>query len=273
LSDDFVTATDDLMAAGVRLEEIADALGVAHQTVRGYRLAPNASGYRRPPEGWQERLIRFAEERGKKFQLLRRDLAMQVGAKTERNVDWFCALVRIAGASFAGSASLVQLQNEIDMAAVKRRLQSLEDPISQIHPDVPRLAERLYEAVRSGNVGLLEIPDEFYDEFARPLAALHSSGYLREGHALARRRPINIRMSDPTFLLYCATLSDDSPRVATVVEAVDSAETGRWLKGAELAQQYGVPLPVVDAVFEVYEVKGYGLTSKTIGASLYYPKV
>lgn len=76
---DFKTATDRLMKKGVRLEDVADALGVAHQTVRGYRLDPGASGYRRPPDNWRPKLAELLEKRGGDLQDLARELREEAG--------------------------------------------------------------------------------------------------------------------------------------------------------------------------------------------------
>jgi hypothetical protein len=64
---DFVKATDRLMAAGVTLQEMAQALGVAHNTVRVARMDPESSSYRRPPAGWQAALGKLARERGREL--------------------------------------------------------------------------------------------------------------------------------------------------------------------------------------------------------------
>lgn len=61
---DFVQATDQLMAAGITLQEMAEALGVAHNTVRVARLDPASSSYRRPPAEWRAVLARLARRRG-----------------------------------------------------------------------------------------------------------------------------------------------------------------------------------------------------------------
>lgn len=58
----FKEATDRL-AGCVGHTDIAAALGVSTQLVRQARLAPEAQGYRTPPEGWHGTLIRLAEER------------------------------------------------------------------------------------------------------------------------------------------------------------------------------------------------------------------
>jgi len=52
-----------MMAAGVTVAEIAEALGAQHATARAYRLDPDATGYRNPPHGWEEVFSRLAKER------------------------------------------------------------------------------------------------------------------------------------------------------------------------------------------------------------------
>ena len=51
-------------------------------------------------------------------------------------MNWFFKFVRIAGASFPVASSLVQLQSELDSDELNRRIQKLEDPISNLHEDV-----------------------------------------------------------------------------------------------------------------------------------------
>jgi hypothetical protein len=61
---DFTEATDAMMAKGVTLAEMAEALGVAHTTIRASRLDPATPSYRRPPEDWGPKLAELAEDRG-----------------------------------------------------------------------------------------------------------------------------------------------------------------------------------------------------------------
>lgn len=67
---EFHEATDALMAAGVTVAEIAEALGVQHATARAYRMDPDAAGYRRPPAGWEDGLAALAHDRGQELQEL-----------------------------------------------------------------------------------------------------------------------------------------------------------------------------------------------------------
>lgn len=63
----FHEATDKLLAAGVQLADVAGALGLAHASVRRFRLDPASSAYRSPPAGWEARLARLARERSKQL--------------------------------------------------------------------------------------------------------------------------------------------------------------------------------------------------------------
>jgi len=64
---DFKAATNLL---GVSAPELAEAFGLRPQTIRQMRLAPDATNFRNPPEGWQKVVIRLAKERGKKLKAL-----------------------------------------------------------------------------------------------------------------------------------------------------------------------------------------------------------
>lgn len=64
----FNEATDGLLAGGVTLNEIADALGVSYAAVKQARLAPDNTAHRRPPVGWQPKLIQLARQRGRSLE-------------------------------------------------------------------------------------------------------------------------------------------------------------------------------------------------------------
>jgi hypothetical protein len=71
---EFSSATDRLMAAGVSLQEIGEALGIAYTTVRAQRLDPASASYRRPPEDWRPRLAKLAQGRGLELVALAEEL-------------------------------------------------------------------------------------------------------------------------------------------------------------------------------------------------------
>jgi hypothetical protein len=71
---DFRAATAALMAEGVTLEEIAQALGVAYTTARAYRLEPSSTSFRAPPDGWEPALAKLAKTRGRALAKLAKQL-------------------------------------------------------------------------------------------------------------------------------------------------------------------------------------------------------
>jgi hypothetical protein len=58
----------------VTTAEIADAAGVSVDSVRQARLRPGGSGYRPPPQGWRDVVIRLAEERIRRLEQLVKEL-------------------------------------------------------------------------------------------------------------------------------------------------------------------------------------------------------
>ncbi len=59
---DFRTAVN-VLGKQITTAEIADAFGMSPHSIRQARLQEGAPGYRRPPDGWQEVLLRLARER------------------------------------------------------------------------------------------------------------------------------------------------------------------------------------------------------------------
>lgn len=187
----------------------------------------------------------------------------------EGAVDRFLALIRVAGASFPIAASMVQLQAEIDIVEMRRRIEALEDPVAGIHPDVPAVGALIYHALGAGAGRKVYLEEAQYDRFGRCLAALEARGLVQGGHTLGRRYEDGLRVADPFFLVYLARAFDEGVGLASVLAEVDECAPRTWLNGERLAEEHKLPLSVVHAVFQVYEAMGYGLTSKTIGESRY----
>ena len=96
-------------------------------------------------------------------------------------MEWMLKLIRVAGSSFPVASSLVQLQSEIDSQDFEIRLRELEDPISNLHEDIPRLSEILYSKVKTENDKHIELSNEDYKKFARSLAVVEAEGLIEGG--------------------------------------------------------------------------------------------
>ncbi len=185
------------------------------------------------------------------------------------SVGWLMKVLRVAGASFPGSSSLVQVQSELDSLEMAKRLQELSDPISYLHKDVPEASKLIYENLRKEDFATLDFSDEFYNKFSRPLAVLDSYGLISKKHGLGSRIPCGINLIDPSFILYMCNLAEDHHKMQEITDIVDRCEPVLSLDGNTLKDIIRLPVTVIRAVFMVYESKGYGLVSKTIGRCQY----
>jgi len=186
-------------------------------------------------------------------------------------MNWFFTLVRSVGASFPGSASMVQLQAEIDSRETQRRLRALEDPVSGLHPDVRGLSKLIYDRLRSSG-NMIHVDEDMYARFARPLHILDSQGLIDVTHVIGRPFPDSFWVTNSSYIFYLCALFEDSGKMDSLVNRIDEASAGRWLRGAEFAAELDLPLPVVKAIFQLYERRGLGLLSKEIGTANYYVK-
>jgi hypothetical protein len=189
-------------------------------------------------------------------------------ANTEQS--WLSTLVRVLGSSFFLTAPLVQLQSDLDSRKTQRILARLDDPISTLHADVRAVSKLIYDLVREYNAKSLDASAEFYERYARVLAILESQGLIQATHGLSQRYAGGFWISNPQYILYMAALFEDPDKMDFLVKYVDQAQRRTWLKGADIAQELGLPVPVVKAVFDVYESKGLGVCSKEVGTANYY---
>jgi len=184
-------------------------------------------------------------------------------------MDWFFSIIRVAGASFPMASSLVQLQSEIDSKTLLRRVEKLEDPVSFLHDDVPKLSKFIYQELRVADSTILSFSDEFYTQYSRALAALESQGFIKGLHAIGKKYAGGVYLIDPSYIMYLCAVAEDKRRMEKLIEIVDSCELGKWLDGAKIQSEVDLPLPVIKAVFDIYESKGFGFCSKERGTILY----
>lgn len=146
-------------------------------------------------------------------------------------MDWFFSLVRIASASFPVASSFVQLQAEIDSKALMERVAKLEDPVSHLHDDIPELSKQIYHKLKSENSVKLNFEEGFYKKYSRPLAILESHAYITGRHNLGEKYAAGIRLVDPSYIMYLCMIEEDSEKMESLIEVVDSCEVGECLDG------------------------------------------
>lgn len=176
--------------------------------------------------------------------------------------DWFGLLVRSAGASFPGASSLAHFQGELDMQAIDERLKRFEDPISQLHEDIPEISKRIYDAVKTADGNLLDLEMSTYSECKRSLAILESNGLIRGHHAIGERYACGISIPNTEYLLYLASHFEDATKMKQLLDAVESLSDGKSTRTNELAENHCIPCLVVNAVLQSFVDKGFGRMSK-----------
>jgi hypothetical protein len=187
--------------------------------------------------------------------------------------DWFLSIIRIAGSSFPVASSFVQFQAEIDSKVLDKRIAKLEDPVSSLHNDVPMLSQNIYQKLKIANSINLDFDEEFYQKYSRPLAALNSQGFIGIKSAITKKYPLGIKLVDPSYIMYlCSLDKDNNSKMEMLISTVDNVQIGEWLNGNNLHISIGLPIPVIQAVFSIFESKGYGLCSKNIGSCQYMGK-
>jgi hypothetical protein len=185
----------------------------------------------------------------------------------ERYVGWFFSIIRIAGASFPVASSFVQLQAEIASEALITRVAKLE-----VHDDVPELSREIYHKLKAENSAKLYFEEKFYIKYSRALAALEAHGYIKGGHAPGKDYAVEIRLVDPSYIMYLCALEEDNDKMESLIQVVDNCKVGEWLDGNSIQRSIDLPLPAIEAVFDIYESKGYGLCLEEIGSTKYMGK-
>jgi len=195
-----------------------------------------------------------------------------VRLKMERHMDWLLSIVKIAGAAFPVTSSLVQFLAEVDSKALMERVDRLEDPVSCIHDDVPELSRLIYRKLKVEKLTKLDFDDEFYKKYSRALATLESHGFIQGGHVFGKKYAAGIRLVDSSYIMYLCALEEDGEKMESLIKVVKDCEVGEWLDGKNIQTSIDLPLPVIKAVFDIYKSKGYGLCSKEIGSTKYMGK-
>lgn len=202
--------------------------------------------------------------------MVNREMSLATLMPTIDPMKWLCAIIRIVGVSFPGMSSLVQLQAELDANSIDDRLKKLEDPISALHEDVPELSKLIYSRIQIAESNSISLDDSSYAKFRRALASLESAGHIRGAHALGKRFAAGLRVENATYMLYMCSLFEDESKMDKLIEIVESCHRGQSLRAQNVMQETGLANAVINAVFKIFEAKGYGIRSKEVGLNQAY---
>lgn len=179
------------------------------------------------------------------------------------------SVARVVGASLPFAPSLIQLQAEIDSAAIQQRLLALEDPISTLHPDIREMSENIYQELVVAGQENLRFDAAFYTKYSRPLAILEAQGCIIGIHAIGAKYVNGLWLKDPRYVVYLCALYEDQKKMDGLVQLIENCAPGQWLRGEDVETDLQLPRPVIQALFQLYEARGLGSCSKEAGAVCY----
>jgi hypothetical protein len=184
-------------------------------------------------------------------------------------MKWLMPVARIVGASLPFIPSLMQLQAEMDSAVIQRRLLLLEDSISVLHPEIREVSEKLYQALASSSTSKLLFDGAFYSRYSKPLAILEAKGFIIGSHAIGAKYVNGLSIQEPKYVVYLCALYEDQDKMDCLLQQLEDCKHGQWLHGEVIARDLQLALPVIKALFQLYEERGLGHCSKEIGAVSY----
>jgi hypothetical protein len=184
-------------------------------------------------------------------------------------VEWFFRFVRMAGASNPVSAIFLQIQSEVDAIEVNKRLDSLEDPIISMHDLSYELCKCLYQGMLDGGGFDLNLEDDFYSNYSRPLAIFEAKGYVKRIMGVGCQHVTVVELTDPSFIVYLGRKFADQISIAELYDLVENCQVGEHIDGIQLGNALNVPFLIVRALFQVCQNNGIGLLSNETGTCSY----
>lgn len=143
--------------------------------------------------------------------------------------------------------------------------------IKSLGPRGVELSELLYSKIQSQDV--LSMAFDWCDPFlpfARELRELEASGVLNSRAMVDKTNEFKegFRL-DPIFVAYLGQRYADPREMRKLTNAIENAD--EQLNGLKLRTWIDVPVVVIHSFFKLYEAKGQGIVSETVGESIYIP--
>ncbi len=173
-------------------------------------------------------------------------------------MTWVLSLIKILGSLNPVSSVLVQVLGEIEGKRTADAIEQLSDPISSLHKDVKALSKEIYSALKEQNNINFQMPESFYIKYKSALSILESNGRIELDQAAGVQTPSEIRLSDPSFILYVFALNEDQNSMAQLTTACENCKNGNALNSIALSEQLNIPVVAVNAIFEIFSANNLG---------------
>lgn len=176
------------------------------------------------------------------------------------------------GVTIPLTAPLVQLASDYESDQIKKDVNKLLDPITNLHPDIKPLSEELYKKLVEIDEKLLLMDDDFFHKYLRPLSILEAQGAIKFRRDVNKSIPQGLFLIDTGFVLYICRLFADNKAMQALFDKIESCNKGEWLCSDKLKEELNLPSFVIEKIFSMYADKSYGLLSEPVGRVRYMSK-
>ncbi len=184
------------------------------------------------------------------------------------------SIIKVIASSFPVGSSVVQIVSEYEATKINAKINKLLDPISLLHVDIKSLSEQIYKELKSTDSKCLFLDnDDFFIANPKPLAILEANGFIKLRKNINKSNPVGLYLGNKDFIAYLSGLYEDPTKITKLVHKIENCPKGEALWGKKLKLELDLPLVLIDAFFEAYVAKGYGLTSLNTNESRYLSKV
>ncbi|NLF97536.1 MAG: hypothetical protein GX569_12410 [Candidatus Riflebacteria bacterium] len=187
-------------------------------------------------------------------------------------MSWVTKFIKMFGSMSCFTAPLVQLASDCESDQMKKDIDKLLDPITNLHPDIKSLSEELYNQLVEVDEKLLLMNDDFFHKYLRPLSLLEAEGAIKFRRNMNKSIPQGLFLIDTGFVLYLCRLFADNKAMQALFDKIENCKSGEWLCRDKLKEELNLPSFVIEQVFSLYANKGYGLLSGPVDRVRYMSK-
>lgn len=124
---------------------------------------------------------------------------------------------------------------------------------------------KLFDKMVELDSAYLQFDRQFYGENSRVLAILEKHGLIKGAHCLTELYHAGLILTDPAYILYMCHLFADAGLMNKLYEIVDSCRLGEGFLSKTIQKETGLSLPIIEAMFKIFEAKGYGTVHEYTG--------
>ena len=190
----------------------------------------------------------------------------------------FKKCIKSVAASFPVAASVSQWWSEMDsdtqeesIDKIKKEIDSFRNPIPFSHEKATDALKLIFSQIEL--IGEIEWPvDDELRKYIEVLNLWEKQNYISGQHPIGHRWK-SIRIDNPIFVMAVFSAAYGDQTTSQLRQDVWSMirQTKKGINGESIAEDQGIPLPYVNALFAIFESEGKGWKSNEVHSSYFSP--